>query len=369
MPGIKKILIVIGTRPEAIKMAPVIKELKRRERFSLSVCLTAQHREMLDQAIKTFDIPVDYDLDLMEEDQVIADVCGEALQELEGVFYEAEPDLVLVQGDTTTAFAAALAAYYNKIPVGHIEAGLRTHDKSQPFPEEMNRRLIDALSDHHFAPTREAEINLLEEDIPSIVTGNTGIDALLDVAARPYVDKDLLFSMIEKGNKLILVTAHRRESYGEPLVRICKAVEILVKDNPGIEIVFLVHPNPNVRKTVGENLEGKERIHLIESLEYLPFVQVLKESYLVLTDSGGLQEEAPALNKPVLVMRDRTERPEGISAGCAKMVGTSIPGITTWVETLLEKPLIYKKMAESPNPYGDGLASKRIADHLEELKR
>ncbi|HOJ34757.1 MAG TPA: UDP-N-acetylglucosamine 2-epimerase (non-hydrolyzing) [Candidatus Hydrogenedentes bacterium] len=366
-----KVLVVIGTRPEAIKMAPVVCELLRRsKRFEVNVCLTAQHRELLDQVIETFSLPVAFDLDLMKPNQTIFDVTSTVLLGMRGVLEQTRPDAVLVHGDTTTSFAAALAAYYTQTAVGHVEAGLRTYDKFRPFPEEMNRRLGDALSDYHYAPTPLARENLLQERIPPdhiVVTGNTVIDALLEVASRPYTFAEPLLQELGTQRRLILVTAHRRESFGEPFREMCRAMRDLARANPDVEILYPVHPNPNVRRVTSEILEGEERIHLIEPLPYVPFVHLLKKSFLVLTDSGGIQEEAPSLGKPVLVMREVTERPEAIAAGTAKLVGNRYDGIVESVQLLLDDPQAYAAMANAVNPYGDGRAAQRIADHLEQL--
>ena len=366
------VLAAIGTRPEAIKMAPVIGELKRRGNgFRVSVCLTAQHRELLDQVVGLFGLTVDYDLDLMRPDQSLFDVTAGVLRGMEHTLEEARPDVVLVHGDTTTSFTAALAAYYKKVPIGHVEAGLRTHDKFSPFPEEMNRRLCDALCDYHYAPTESSRENLIREGIPHdqiVVTGNTVIDALLDVAERPHTFEDPLLRTIGLERKLILVTAHRRESFGESFGQMCAAIGHLAHANPGIEILYPVHPNPNVRRTVEESLGNTERVHLVEPLEYVPFVHLLKRAAFVLTDSGGIQEEAPALGKPVLVMREVTERPEAIEAGTVQLVGTSRDGIVAAAQRLLDDPAAYARMANAVNPYGDGQARFRIAGHLASLR-
>lgn len=368
---VMKILVVIGTRPEAIKMAPVVCELLRRPaRFDVQVCLTAQHRELLDQVIETFSLPVTFDLDLMKPNQSIFDVTSTVLLGMQSVLEQAKPDAILVHGDTTTSFAAALAAYYTKTAVGHVEAGLRTYDKFRPFPEEMNRRLGDALSDYHYAPTPLARENLLREHIPPdhiVVTGNTVIDALLEVASRPYSFAEPLLREVGTQRRLILVTAHRRESFGEPFQEMCLAMRDIARKNPDVEILYPVHPNPNVRRVTSEILEGEDRIYLIEPLSYVPFVHLLKKSFLVLTDSGGIQEEAPSLGKPVLVMREVTERPEAIAAGTAKLVGNRYEGIFKSVQQLLDDPQAYAAMANAVNPYGDGLAARRIADHLEKI--
>ncbi|MDP7639480.1 MAG: UDP-N-acetylglucosamine 2-epimerase (non-hydrolyzing), partial [Candidatus Hydrogenedentes bacterium] len=326
-----KVLVVMGTRPEAIKMAPVVNELRaRKSDFDVSVCLTAQHRDLLDQVIDLFSLPVDYDLDLMKKDQTIFDITAKVLSKMGGVLDASKPDIVLVHGDTTTTFAAALACYYKGIKVGHVEAGLRTYDKLRPFPEEMNRRLGDALCDYHYAPTQGARDNLLKENIPEAgirITGNTVIDALLDAVERPFPPDDALLNELGKERQLVLVTAHRRESFGERFTQMCTAIRDLVRDNSDIEIVYPVHPNPNVRKAVDEVLRDQERIHLIEPLDYLSFVHLLKRAAIVLTDSGGIQEEAPSLGIPVLVMREVTERPEAVEAGTAMLVGNSYEGI------------------------------------------
>ncbi len=365
------VLVVIGTRPEAIKMAPVVLELLRRKQdFRVEVCLTAQHRELLDQVIETFQIPVHYDLNLMRPDQTIFDVTSTVLLGMRDVLNRAKPSVVLVHGDTTTSFAAALAAYYAHTPVGHVEAGLRTYDKFRPFPEEMNRRLGDALADYHYAPTPLARDNLLQEHIPDthiVVTGNTVIDALLEVAKRPYTFEDALLQNIGTQRRLILVTAHRRESFGQPFIEMCRAMRDLARNNPDVEVLYPVHPNPNVRRVTAEILQGEERVHLIDPLSYVPFVHLLKKAYLVLTDSGGIQEEAPSLGKPVLVMREVTERPEAIAAGTAMLVGNGYDGIVQAVQRLLDDRSAYETMANAVNPYGDGCAAKRIADHLQRV--
>ncbi len=363
-----KVLAVAGTRPEAIKMAPVILELlKRKETFEVEVCLTAQHRELLDQVVRVFGLPVHYDLDIMTPDQSVFDITARIIAGMRGILEASAPQVMLVHGDTTTSFAAALCGYYQRVSVGHVEAGLRTHDKYRPFPEEMNRRLCDALCDYHYAPTRQAKENLLKENIPGkniLITGNTVIDALLHAAAQPYTFSDPLLEQAGGVRRLLLVTAHRRESFGEPFHAMCRAVRDLARKNPDLEVIYPVHPNPNVRKVAEEWLRGEERVHLIEPLDYLPFVHLLKKATVVLTDSGGIQEEAPALGKPVLVMREVTERPEAIDAGTALLAGTRHDGIVNAVQRLLDDPEAYAAMANSVNPYGDGHAAQRIADHL-----
>lgn len=364
-----RILVVVGTRPEAIKMAPVIKALRVcPDCFQeVQVCLTAQHRELLDQVIRVFDIAVDYDLNLMAPDQSLHEVTSRVLTGVGGVLDAARPNVVLVHGDTTTSFTAALAAYYRKTRIGHVEAGLRTYDKMRPFPEEMNRRLADVLCDYHYAPTQSARENLLRENIPAdsvLVTGNTVIDALLYAAARPYCFNDALLDRAGRERRLLLVTAHRRESFGEPFREMCRAIADLAAQNADLEVIYPVHPNPNVRRVTGEILADRERIHLIDPLEYLPFVHLLKKATIVLTDSGGIQEEAPSLGKPVLVMREVTERPEAIEAGTALLVGTRRDTIVNAVQRLLDDTSAYEAMANAVNPYGDGKASERIAGHL-----
>ena len=363
------VLVIAGTRPEAIKMAPVIQELRRRgETFQrTALCLTAQHREMLDQVIRVFGLNVDYDLDLMSPGQSIFDVTSRVLLGLRPVFETERPDVVLVHGDTTTSFTAALAAYYARIPVGHIEAGLRTYDKFRPFPEEMNRRLADTLCDYHYAPTPGARENLLREFIPGdhiVVTGNTVIDALFYAVAQPYEFDDPLLARAGLERRLLLVTAHRRESFGEPFNEMCRAIAELAAANPDVEVIYPVHPNPNVRAAASQWLEGRDRVHLIEPLDYLPFVHLLKKAHIVLTDSGGIQEEAPSLGKPVLVMREVTERPEAVAVGAVRLAGTAHDAIVNEVQRLLDDPTAYAAMTNSVNPYGDGKAAGRIADHL-----
>ena len=362
-------LVAIGTRPEGIKMAPVVRALlSRPECFETRVCLTAQHRELLDQVVAAFDLPVHYDLDVMAPGQRPGDVTAKVLQGMAPVIEDARPDIVLVHGDTTTSFAAALAAYYARVPAAHVEAGLRTRDKYRPYPEEMNRRLAGALCDYHYAPTARARANLLAEGIEEdriLVTGNTVIDALLYAAALPCADAPI--ADLDESRSLILVTAHRRESFGAPFREICRALRDLADANPGIEIVYPVHPNPHVRAAAGEILEGRPRIHLIPPLEYLPFVHLLKRAWLILTDSGGIQEEAPSLGVPVLVMREVTERPEAVEAGVARLVGNRYAGILEAAQELLDAPAKRDAMAAAANPYGDGHAATRIADHLASL--
>ncbi|HTW90713.1 MAG TPA: UDP-N-acetylglucosamine 2-epimerase (non-hydrolyzing) [bacterium] len=357
-----------GTRPEAIKLAPVIRELARRPQdFQPVVVVTAQHRHMLDQVLRVFDIQPDFDLDVMRPGQSLTDVTVGVLCGFERVLRRVRPDMMIVQGDTTSALAASLAAFYQRVPVGHVEAGLRTNDKYSPYPEEMSRRLISSLADLHFAPTRSARENLVREGVRPgriRVTGNTVVDALK--AIRRNKMKCCVSSLdgVSPEQRVILVTAHRRESFGPGFQRICRALQMLVKRNADVEVVYPVHLNPNVRKPARALLGGVPRIHLIEPLDYLAFVRLMERAYLILTDSGGVQEEAPALGKPVLVMRDVTERPEAVEAGTARLVGTDPRAIVTAAERLLCSATAYRRMARARNPFGDGRASTRIAAAL-----
>ena len=365
-----KALTIFGTRPETIKLAPVIKELKRHsDKIASKVCVTAQHREMLDPFLKLFDIKPDYDLDIMKRDQTLFDITANSLSGLKGVLEAERPDIVLVQGDTTTAFAASLAAYYLKVKIGHVEAGLRSSNKYDPFPEEINRRLIDHLADSHFAPTRTTQENLLKEGIAEdtiFVTGNTVVDALFMVLDKARGENHLEDLSIKDGNRLILVTGHRRESFGRGLEDICRALKQITELNDDVEIVYPVHLNPNVQEPVHRILDGLDRVHLIKPLNYVSFVQLMDKAYLILTDSGGIQEEAPSLGKPILVMRNATERPEVIEAGAAKLIGTLSETIVGATMELLGNREEYDRMAELPNPYGDGEAARRIVKILME---
>lgn len=367
----RKVLTIIGTRPEAIKLAPVIMELTRRaDQFNSRVCVTGQHREMLDQALVTFGIEPDTDLDIMAKGQSLADVTARALQGLDRVVATEAPDVVVVQGDTSTTLCGALAAFYHKTPVAQVEAGLRTRDKYAPFPEELNRRLTTQLTDVHFAPTEPARQALLREGVDPAavhVTGNTVIDALLWIRERVRISPPPLpgeVTNLLNGRPLVLVTGHRRESFGEGFRRICRAIREVAERVPELVIVYPVHLNPNVRGPVNEILGGHERICLIEPLSYAPFVWLMDCATVVLTDSGGVQEEAPSLGKPVLVMRETTERPEGIAAGNARLVGTRQERIVSELERLLRDPRERATMASVSNPYGDGHAATRIADVL-----
>lgn len=366
-----KVLVIIGTRPEAIKMAPVVQELLRRpERFETRVCLTGQHRELLDQVIRLFQLPVHYDLNVMLPGQLLGTLSGAILKGMTEVLQQWRPDTALVHGDTTTSFAAALACFYEKVPVGHVEAGLRTYERYAPFPEEMNRRLCDVLCTYHYAPTASARENLLRENISPqhiLVTGNTVIDALLQTAAEPCEAGEANFTRAGADSRLLLVTAHRRESFGAAFQEMCGAIAAIVEGYDDLEVVYPVHPNPQVRAAVERLLSGHPRIHLIAPLEYRPFVHLLKQCHLVLTDSGGIQEEAPALGKPVLVMREVTERPEAVAAGAVQLVGTQHDAIVSAVQRLLEDPARYEKMSCAGSPYGDGHAAQRIVDHLASL--
>jgi len=358
----KSVLLVFGTRPEAIKMAPLVKELKTRKNLITFVCVTGQHRQMLDQVMSCFDIIPDYDLAIMKEGQDLYDITSGVLLSIKEVYKECKPDIVLVHGDTSTTFAAALAAFYMNIPVGHVEAGLRTHNIHSPFPEEFNRQAVGIVSKYHFAPTENSKDNLVKEgkDINSIyVTGNTAIDALKTTVTQKYDHPVLKWA---DKSRLILITAHRRENLGESLKHMFNAIRRIVDEFSDIKVVYPVHLNPAVRTVANELLGDHDRIKLIEPLDVIDFHNFMARSYLILTDSGGIQEEAPALGKPVLVMRDTTERPEGIIAGTLKLVGTKEDSIYEAFKKLLEDEVEYKKMSFASNPYGDGHACKRIAD-------
>ena len=366
----KKILFIFGTRPEAIKMAPLIKEIQKSENFESKICVTAQHRQMLDQVLKIFEIEPDHDLNIMTSNQSLFDITAKIIAGLQEVLVSEKPDLVVVQGDTTTTFAASLAAFYTKTMVAHLEAGLRTMNKFAPFPEEINRRITSAIADIHLAPTPWARDNLLRENIDPknvFVTGNTVIDALFSVVAilkKSHPNFDSLFKGIDFGKKVVLITGHRRENFGEGFRNICEAIRDLARTFPDVEFVYPVHFNPNVRKPVNEILHGVRNVHLLEPLDYEPFVYAMERSCLILTDSGGVQEEAPSLGKPVLVMRDTTERPEAIEAGTVRLVGTDKKRIVDGVSTLLTDSAEYLRMSRAHNPYGDGLASQRIVKIL-----
>ena len=361
----KKVMLVFGTRPEAIKMCPLVNELKSRSKMNTVVCVTGQHRQMLHQVLQVFQIIPDYDLDIMQENQTLFDVTTNILNQIKEVLKQEKPDIVLVHGDTTTTFATALACFYEKIQIGHIEAGLRTYDIFSPYPEEFNRQAVSLVSAYNFAPTEQARKNLLREGKNPdniYVTGNTAIDALKTTIQENYTHECLEWA---QGSRLILITAHRRENLGDPMRRMFRAIRRIVKEYPDIKVIYPIHMNPMVREEPNEILGGSERIRIIEPLDVLDFHNFLSRSYLVLTDSGGIQEEAPALGKPVLVMRDTTERPEGITAGTLKLVGTKEETIYQNFQLLLDDRKEYKKMSKASNPYGDGSASIKIADILE----
>lgn len=382
----KKIMLVFGTRPEAIKMAPLVKEFQKdTERFNTIVCVTGQHREMLDQVLYLFEITPDYDLNIMKQGQDLYDVTARVLTGMRDVLKEAQPDVVLVHGDTTTSTAAALAAFYQQIPVGHVEAGLRTHNIYSPWPEEMNRQITGRIATYHFAPTPLSRQNLLAEGVKEeqiTVTGNTVIDALYMVVDKIKQDKSLDAELevllknagydvnrLSGGRKLVLITGHRRENFGVGFINMCTAIKDLTKKYPDVDFVYPMHLNPNVRKPIhevfGADLSNLGNMFFIEPLEYLSFVYLMEKSTIVLTDSGGIQEEAPGLGKPVLVMRDTTERPEALEAGTVKLVGTNYDKIVTEVSALLDKKENYEKMSKAVNPYGDGQACGRIINYLE----
>ena len=369
----KRILTVFGTRPEAIKMAPLVRALGAHAGVESKVCVTAQHRQMLDQVLSLFDIEPDFDLDLMRSNQTLTDLTTGILQGLNTVYEQWQPDIVLVHGDTTTTLATSLAAFYRYIPIGHVEAGLRTGNIRSPWPEELNRRVTDAVASWHFAPTEQAKHNLFSEGVPPagvILTGNTVIDALLQVKHK--LDNDPVLSasiasrypFLDPTRRLILVTGHRRENFGEPFKEMCRALRDIALRNDDVQLVYPVHLNPNVQAPVNAILDGIENVHLIAPQDYLPFVYLMSRAYLIITDSGGIQEEAPALGKPVLVTRDTTERPEAVQAGTARLVGTQAERIIAEVGALLDSPNAYHAMAHATNPYGDGHASEKIVQAL-----
>lgn len=363
-----KILLVFGTRPEAIKMAPVYLELSKYENFEPLICVTAQHREMLDQVLTLFNLKTTYDLDIMQPNQDLWSLTSNILLNMKDILSQCNPHIVLVHGDTTTTMATSLSAFYHKIPIGHVEAGLRTFDKYYPFPEEINRVVTDSVSSFYFAPTQTSADNLIKAGCNEkgiFITGNTVIDALLYTVNN--FKTDLSFLNLNKNLKTILLTSHRRENFGKPLENICQAVLNLVNNHNEIQFVYPVHLNPNVKDVVYKYLSNHERIILTNPLDYAPFSTLMNESYLILTDSGGIQEEAPSLGKPVLVLREETERPEAVQHGTVKLVGTNIDLIVNLVSKLLEDKTFYNSMSEAINPYGDGLASKRIADTLNDF--
>lgn len=360
-----KVMVVFGTRPEAIKMAPLVQKLKQDERFEEVTVVTAQHREMLDQVLNIFKIKPDYDFNIMKKNQSLEGITAKVLVDMTKVLKELKPDIVLVHGDTTTTFAASLASFYLQCPLGHVEAGLRTWNKYSPFPEEMNRQMTDDLTDLYFAPTKVSKQNLIKENHHSeniFITGNTAIDALAETVQDNYHHEVL--DLIKPGNKIILVTMHRRENQGEPMRRVFKVMKQVVDSHDNVEIIYPVHLSPRVQKVAHEILGNDPRIHLIAPLDVVDFHNLAELSYFIMTDSGGVQEEAPALNKPVLVLRDTTERPEGVEAGTLKLVGTQVDQVKKAMLELLENKEVYEKMAKARNPYGDGHASERIMDDI-----
>ncbi|MCJ0919390.1 UDP-N-acetylglucosamine 2-epimerase (non-hydrolyzing) [Mammaliicoccus sciuri] len=360
----KKIMTIFGTRPEAIKMAPLVLELKNDPELQPIVVVTAQHREMLDSVLETFDITPDYDLNIMKQGQTLSEVTSRVLGGLESVIQEAKPDMILVHGDTTTTFAGSLAAFYNEVAIGHVEAGLRTWNKYSPFPEEMNRQMTGVLADLHFSPTDQSKHNLLQEnkkDESIVVTGNTAIDALSTTVTDDYKSEII---KRHEGKRIVLLTAHRRENIGKPMENIFKAVRQIVEEHEDVVVVYPMHKNPKVREIANQILSDHDRIELIEPLEVIDFHNFAANSHLILTDSGGVQEEAPSLGKPVLVLRDTTERPEGVEAGTLKLVGVEEENIYNETKALLNDQSLYEKMSIAQNPYGDGLASKRICENI-----
>ena len=364
-----KVMSIFGTRPEAIKMAPLVKELERRDEIKSIVCVTAQHREMLDQVLTTFDIHPDYDLNMMKQGQTLVDITNRVLCGVDEVIKQTKPDIVLVHGDTSTTFASALAAFYNQVSIGHVEAGLRTYNKYSPYPEEMNRQMVDCMTDMYFAPTALSRENLLKENYDSskiYVTGNTVIDAMATTVRGDYTHPELKWL---EGDKMILLTAHRRENLGEPMKNIFRGIRRVLDEVPGIKVIYPIHKNPLVRSAAQEIFGDCDRVKLIEPLEVFDFHNFQNLSHLILTDSGGIQEEAPSLGKPVLVLRDTTERPEGIAAGTLKLVGTNADAIYRETMRLLTDQDEYDRMSRASNPYGDGTASKQIVDAIIEKFR
>lgn len=363
-----KVLSIFGTRPEAIKMAPIIKEMEKCEHIHQEVCVTAQHREMLDQVLNIFNIKPDYDLNIMTQNQTLTGITINALKGLEDILEKSNPDIILVHGDTTTTFVGSLAAFYKKIKIGHVEAGLRTYNKYEPFPEEMNRKLTGAMADLHFAPTKLSKENLLKENINEdsiFITGNTSVDCVKTTVIKDYkFSCDILNNIDYKNKKIITMTAHRRENLGKPLENICNAILKLVKDNEDIEIVYAVHFNPLVREVANRILGDNPRIHLIDPIDMTDMHNLINLSYMIMTDSGGLQEEVPSLKKPVLVLRNVTERPEGVTSGVLKLAGTEENNIISLATELLNNQDIYKSMVNAKNPFGDGIASKRIVNAI-----
>lgn len=365
-----KVMVVFGTRPETIKMAPLVLELKKHEDIETIVCVTAQHRQMLDQVLEAFHIVPDVDLDIMKEHQTLTDITSRVLMGLDGVIKEKKPDVVLVHGDTTTTFAGALAAYYNQVRIGHVEAGLRTYDKYSPFPEEANRQFVGVIADFHFSPTEKSKENLRKENkvmANVFVTGNTAIDAMKTTVREDYTHELLDWA---KGSRLITLTAHRRENIGEPMRQMFKAISRIVEKHSDVKVVYPVHLNPKVQEVADEIFGHNERVRLVPPMEVIDFHNIIARSYVLLTDSGGIQEEAPSLGKPVLVLRDTTERPEGIEAGTLKLAGTKEETIYSLLDELLSNEEVYRSMSQAKNPYGDGQASRRIVEIiLQQLKK
>ncbi len=362
-----KVLSIFGTRPEAIKMAPIIKQMEGVEEIEQEVCVTAQHRQMLDQVLEIFNITPDYDLNIMTQNQTLSKITISALQGLEEVLDKSKPDIILVHGDTTTTFVGALASFYSKVKVGHVEAGLRTYNKYEPFPEEMNRLLTSRIADIHFAPTILSKSNLIKENIGEnsiVITGNTAVDVVQSTFKQDYIFECDVLNKIDYSKKIITITAHRRENLGEPLENICNAIAQIVNKNQDVEVVYAVHFNPLVQQTVNSILGSINRVHLVEPLNMTDMHNLIGRSYFVMTDSGGLQEETPSFKKPVLVLRNVTERPEGVEAGVLKLAGTDVHTIVELAEELINSKEAYNKMASAKNPFGDGLASKRIVDSI-----
>ena len=360
-----RVMSIFGTRPEAIKMAPLVNELEKREEIESIVCVTAQHRQMLDQVLHTFNIKPDFDLDIMKQGQTLSDITAKVVSGLDDVIKQSRPDIILVHGDTTTTFAGALAAFYNQVAIGHVEAGLRTNDKYSPFPEEMNRQMVDRMTDLYFVPTEVSRQNLLLENINDrkiFITGNTAIDAMSTTVKNDYTSSDL--EWVKNDERLIIVTAHRRENLGDPMKNIFTAIHRIVDEFKDVKVLYPIHMNPRVREVAHSIFDGHDRIRLIEPLEVLDFHNYINKCYFIMSDSGGVQEEAPSLGKPVLVLRDTTERPEGIEAGTLKLVGTNTENIYQQAKLLLSSKELYDKMSHSSNPYGDGHASKRIVDAI-----
>lgn len=360
-----RVMSIFGTRPEAIKMAPLVNELEKREEIESIVCVTAQHRQMLDQVLHTFNIKPDFDLDIMKQGQTLSDITAKVVSGLDDVIKQSRPDIILVHGDTTTTFAGALAAFYNQVAIGHVEAGLRTNDKYSPFPEEMNRQMVDRMTDLYFVPTEVSRQNLLLENINDrkiFITGNTAIDAMSTTVKNDYTSSDL--EWVKNDERLIIVTAHRRENLGDPMKNIFTAIRRIVDEFKDVKVLYPIHMNPRVREVAHSIFDRHDRIRLIEPLEVLDFHNYINKCYFIMSDSGGVQEEAPSLGKPVLVLRDTTERPEGIEAGTLKLVGTNTENIYQQAKLLLSSKELYDKMSHSSNPYGDGHASKRIVDAI-----